>query len=91
MLRSLIYITQFTNFGPVCMAGPGRGLIMNNKNNKLSETDLQVLAEQFCDQWCKYPDQVDSEHSLLEHCEYCPISKLLESNYNNICSYYEEK
>lgn len=68
---------------------------MNNKNNILSETDLQVLAEQFCDQWCKYPDQIvdDLEHwrSLLEHCEYCPISKLLESNYNNICSYYEEK
>ena len=51
---------------------------MNNKNNILSETDLQVLAEQFCDQWCKYPDQVDSEHTLLEHCEYCPINKLLE-------------
>lgn len=38
---------------------------------------LEEIANDFCDNYCKYPSEYTDEDKLMkEHCERCPIMKI---------------
>lgn len=44
-------------------------------------TEIQNIAEEICDHYCKYPelykDDEDMAELLDEHCQGCPVNKLV--------------
>ena len=57
---------------------------MARKHNKQDMTvteQIEAIAEDFCNYYCKYPDLWDEEAegcelSESEHCQNCPLSEL---------------
>lgn len=57
---------------------------MSRKKNKADMTiteQLEAIAEDFCNHYCKYPDLWDEEAegcelSESEHCQNCPLNEL---------------
>lgn len=57
---------------------------MARKHNKKDMTvteQIEAIAEDFCNHYCKYPDLWDEdaegcELSESEHCQNCPLSEL---------------
>ena len=57
---------------------------MARKHNKKDMTvteQIEAIAEDFCNLYCKYPDLWDEEAegcelSESEHCQNCPLSEL---------------
>lgn len=55
------------------------------KNNKMDMTvteQINAIAEDFCNHYCKYPDIWDEEKegcelSESEHCANCPLGELM--------------
>lgn len=47
-------------------------------DQKTITTLLNDMAADFCDNYCKYPEQYDEDHEeeLYKHCETCPINIL---------------
>ena len=38
---------------------------------------LQEIADDFCDNYCKYPDRYTDEDKMMEeHCDQCPLNKI---------------
>lgn len=40
------------------------------------KTAVQIIEEavaEFCDNYCKYPDEVENEEDLEKICENCPV------------------
>ena len=38
---------------------------------------LQEIADDFCDNYCKFPNQYDDEEELMvRHCDQCPLNKI---------------
>ena len=38
---------------------------------------LQETADDFCDNYCKFPNQYDDEEELMaRHCDQCPLNKI---------------
>ena len=41
------------------------------------ETAAQKTAEEFCDEYCRWPRECEDQDSLELHCENCPMVRLL--------------
>lgn len=37
---------------------------------------LENIASQICDDYCKYPNEMNTEEELYEICEDCPLGRL---------------
>ena len=37
---------------------------------------LNRMAEEFCDHYCKWPEECKTEGELVDHCWECPINLL---------------
>ena len=54
---------------------------MSNDKTKTITQQIQEVADDFCDNYCKYPDIWDEEKegcelSESDHCRNCPLSRL---------------
>ena len=54
---------------------------MSNDKTKTITEQIQEVADDFCDNYCKYPDIWDEEKegcklSESDHCRNCPLNRL---------------
>ena len=54
---------------------------MSNDKSKTITQQIQEVADDFCDNYCKYPDIWDEEAegcelSESDHCRNCPLNRL---------------
>ena len=41
------------------------------------ETAARKAAEEFCDEYCRFPRECEDQDGLELHCEACPVVRLL--------------
>lgn len=47
------------------------------------EKEVQAFAEKFCDEYCKFPFEMEYE-ALVDKCEHCPMARLIELGGKNV-------
>ena len=47
------------------------------------EKEVQAFAEKFCDEYCKFPFEMEYE-ALVDKCEQCPMARLIELGGKNV-------
>jgi hypothetical protein len=48
------------------------------------EQRANKVAEEFCDEYCRFPREIKGHDSLIEHCSECVITELLRMGGNEV-------
>ena len=43
---------------------------------------MEKIAEQMCDKYCKYPEQIADDELLMIRCSKCPINEFVKGGLN---------
>ena len=45
------------------------------------EVTVDSMAERFCNEYCKFPNECETQEELDEHCDNCELIKLANLNF----------